>query len=133
MAKNINGGRKCRWQSAPGYNARGNGELLVSGITSVATPWFGFEYDPDSVVIPPEIKKFAAYHGPGIITQLPAIRLDYKAKNVSGGRKVPVSYIGAALRTPKTSWHKGLDGYLDDVRVRLASDVSQEMSLRPAA
>ena len=149
MKMNKNGGRTCRWCPAPGYNARGNGELLVSGIRSVAAPWAGFDYDESAITDAPDNRKFPMYHGPGILTQLAGCQADYRGRNMAGGRKALVSYIGAAHRTPEEAWHKGLDGYLgdirmcfviDDARARLVparlqevQEVNAAVSLRPAA
>ena len=97
---NPNGGVSCRFTTATSYTDRGNGKLLPSGIRSVATEWAGFEYDED-FTLPPKHKTFKEYRPEGMIRQLPALSKEYKGRNLAGGRKALVSYIGKAHKHMK--------------------------------
>ena len=126
---NSNGGVSCRFTTAKGYTDRGEATLLPSGIRSGAIKWEGFEYD-DVFALPPKHKTFREYKPEGMITQLPALRLDYKGKNSAGGRKALPGYIGAATREiRKAPWEKGLD-WGDTCKVLFVTDHHSRVILR---
>lgn len=130
MRTNSNGGKPCTMREAVGYSKKmPRGELLVSAIWSLAAAWQGFEYQQDDIQIPEAAPKLAEYQPVGMITQLPACRADYTAKNGAGGRKAHSGYLGAAYRTPK-DWTAGISG-AKDVQVRMRID--HELAMGPEA
>ena len=68
------------------------------------------------------------YKPVGMIKQPPACRKNYKGKNPAGGRKLPTSYIGAAVRwSSKPKWERGIESNMD-VQVRfIISDATLQM------
>lgn len=110
MRTNINGGAVCIMRAVPGYlkakvEVRAISSLasddamreLPSGVWSFATTWEwpGLVHATKGA-LPPDHKTFRTYKPQGMIQQVPACRRDYKGKNITGGRKCPPSYIGAA-------------------------------------
>lgn len=135
MRTNSNGGKPCTMREAVGYSKEmPRGQLLVSGIWSLAAPWQGFEYQEDAVRIAEAAPRLAEYQPVGMIAQLPACRADYTTKNSAGGRKALSGYLGAAYRTPK-DWTSGLGvGYrmgAKEVQVRMRID--HELAMGPEA
>lgn len=120
-SKNTNGGAKCIMREAVGYSRKGLQEnLLVSGIWSRTIRWQGFEHKKISKHdLPPAHKKFTPYKPPGMLSQLPALRHDYKAKNAAGGRKCPSSYIGAAHKHIPHSEHVSIRFTIADDRIAM--------------
>lgn len=71
------------------------------------------------------MKKISEYKPEGMIELLPALRKDYKRKNKSGGRYVPVGYIGAGIKwNGKSPWERGIET-IHDISIRLVPSEGQ--------